>query len=175
TATVEPPLADEPRRPDKRVNGDAAALGDRFLPGPQRTYRPPVPAAEQAPDDAQPDVTSRELQALRREMALLRSDYAQLRGLLSTMRAAAGAADPSKTPPTEAIGVLEPTPPTEAIVVTKQASTGADSARRPPRPTPTRRTEQGPAARPQKPAPSPVADRSPEQGPATPQRKPVPP
>ena len=94
TATVEPPLADEPRRPEKRVNGDAAALGDRFLPGPQRTYGPPVPAAEQAPDDAQPDVTSRELQALRREMALLRSDYAQLRGLLSTMREAAGAADP---------------------------------------------------------------------------------
>ena len=146
TATVEPPLADEPRRPENRVNGDAAALGDRFLPGPQRTYRPPVPAAEQAPDDAQPDVTSRELQALRREMALLRSDYAQLRGLLSTMRAAAGAADPSKTPPTEAIGVLEPTPPTEAIVVTKQAPTGAESARRPPRPSPTHRTEQGPAA-----------------------------
>jgi hypothetical protein len=189
TATVEPPLADEPRRPENRVNGDAAALGDRFLPGSQRTYHPPVPAAEQAPDDAQPDVTSRELQALRREMALLRSDYAQLRGLLSTMRAAAGRGGPETrprprrrsacssrrtahggdgvlepTPPAEAIGVLEPTPPTEAIVVTKQAPTGAEAPRRPPRPTPTRRTEQGPAARPGSPPPSPVADRSPSRG-----------
>jgi len=134
TATVgPPPLADEPRRPERRLNGHAADAGG--------------PVA----DGGNPDVTARELQALRREMARLRLDYAQLRGLLAEMRE--GGADPAAPPPTEAIVVLEPTPPTEAIVVVRKpgaetarpprpAPSGVDSDRRSPRPTPsgTRRT-----------------------------------
>ena len=139
TATVDPPIADEPRRPGKRPNGDSFDGGDRFL----------APARGTGSDDADPDVTARELQALRREMALLRSDYAQLRGLLSTMRETAGAVDPANTPPTEAIVVLAPTP------------SDAEAARpRAPRPGPRRSPEPGPVAPPRKPATPRAVDRT---------------
>ena len=91
TATVgPPPLADEPRRPERRLNGHAADAGG--------------PVA----DGGNPDVTARELQALRREMARLRSDYAQLRGLLSEMRE--GGADPAAPPPTAAVAARDAGP-----------------------------------------------------------------
>ncbi|MBV9919713.1 MAG: hypothetical protein JOY78_02500, partial [Pseudonocardia sp.] len=112
TATAEPPVADEPRPPGERVNGASHSAGLHRLTGPHRIRLSPLPEPRPEPPDAEPDAepdaTARELREMRREMARLRSEYAQLRDLLSTAQGVdRGAADTVSPAPTEAIVVVE--------------------------------------------------------------------
>ena len=111
TSTAQPPVAGQPHPPEKRLNG-ASGLSDQHVAGLQTTYLQHVPAPRPGSAGPQPDPTALELRELRQEMARLRSDYARLRELLSSVagKGEAGTANPGGSPPTEAIAVVDRTP-----------------------------------------------------------------
>ncbi len=141
TSVAQPPVATDPRPPERR-DGTSGGAWDQHVAGLQTTYLQHSPRRPAGSGGAQPDPTARELTALRREIALLRADYARIREQLSSVqdtmanRPAVPAAAPDQT---TALPVTRAPAPdqTTALPVTRAAAPD-QTTRLPvtPRPTP---------------------------------------